>query len=280
MSQKEILKILKRLGGEATSSEIREQAKQEFPDRHLFNYVSMRLNSLEKRNLVSKRSADDKKYWKITQKGKNKPLKKHIINDSCNNVNKKRLENERVDIVNIVSVVYNKGKTSFDLYQISQDLPNSTYNPETDGYLNFYPTDCENATIRVPSSGNLNIAGAKSKQEVFNGISSFENRMSELGYDIEISPHDIEVQNILGTSSIQKEIDLAKLASDMADCAEYSADNNPNLIFRPEAQGTIMIYRTGKTVAIGVKTYQQMIYLYKQLNDRVPTIENAEIPFN
>jgi len=280
MSQKEVLNILRKIGGRASSSEIRQQAKQDFPDRQLFAYTSLRLESLQKRNLVSKEEANGENHWVITKEGQEKSLEKRTIEDSCDQVYKKMLTSEGIEIVNIVSVVYNEEDVYFDLYDIYNGLSNSVYNRENDGYLTFYPPECENATIRIPSSGTLNITGTRSKKEVYNGLSAFEDKMEGLGYNIDISPEDIEIQNIVGTSNIQKEIDLKTLASDMPDSVEYNTDNSAALIFRPNTQGTIMMYRTGKIVATGLKTYEQMASLYKQLNDEMPPVENSNVAFS
>lgn len=279
MSQKEVLKILKDIGGEATSSEIREQARQEFPNRQLFNYASMRLNSLKKRGLVSKNKDNDDVVWSITNQGEKTSLKKYTIEVSCDDADKQRLIDEGIDIVNIVCVVYNQDEIRFNLPEISQDMTNSVYNPEDDGFLTFYPSECENAAIRVPTSGTINIAGAKSKDEVYRGVSCFENNMNKLEYDVDISPNDIEVQNIVGQSNIQREIDLRKLASDMPECVEYNNSNSPTLIFRPDTQGTIMMYRTGKIITVGVKTYYQVVKLYQNLNRLMPEVEDAKLSF-
>ena len=280
MSQKEVLRILKDLGGRATSSEIRQQAKRDFPDRKLYNYVSMRLESLQNRDLVLKEETDNGICWAVSKEGNRKQLKKHTIDDSCDEMHKVMLEKEGVTIVNIVSTIYTEKGTNFDLYELYENIPNSEYNPEDDGYLTFYPPECENATVRIPSTGVLNITGAKSKEEVFSGLSCFNDKICGLGYNIDFCPEDIEVQNIVGTSSIQKEIDLTKLATDMPNNVEYDVNKNAALIFRPVTQGTVMMYRTGKVIATGVKTYEQMVSLYEQLNKETPPIENANISFS
>jgi TATA-box binding protein (TBP) (component of TFIID and TFIIIB) len=280
MSQREIFRILKNLQGKASSSEIRQQAKQNFPDRELFAYTSVRLHSLQKRGLVSKTRSNGESCWSITENGEQKHLEKHTIEDSCNKIDKKKLSDEGIDIVNIVSVVYNNENVRFDLYRLCQEIPSSVYNPETDAYLTLHLPECKSTTVRVPASGTLNITGAKNKQEVFTGLSYFEDKMDEFDYNIDISPSDIEVQNIVGTSDAQTEIDLAKLASDMPENTKYDTDNGAALIFRADTQGTIMMYRTGKVVATGVKTYGQMISLYNQLDDAMPTAKDINTAFN
>jgi Fe2+ or Zn2+ uptake regulation protein len=68
MSQEEVYKILKELGGEATTREIRERAKEQFPDLSLYQYVGDRLRKLEKNGYIV-RILDNKGkiHWRIIQ---------------------------------------------------------------------------------------------------------------------------------------------------------------------------------------------------------------------
>jgi len=54
MSQEEIYKILKELGGEASTSEISRRAKEKFPNLTLYQYVGDRLRKLEKKGYVAR----------------------------------------------------------------------------------------------------------------------------------------------------------------------------------------------------------------------------------
>jgi len=65
MSQLEVYKILKELGGEATTDEISELAKKKFPEYTLHMYVINRLKKLKKKGIVIK---IDKNKWKIIDK--------------------------------------------------------------------------------------------------------------------------------------------------------------------------------------------------------------------
>ena len=69
MSQEDVLKILKELGGKATSSEIRKRAREKYPDRTLYLYVSDRLNKLEKWDVIEKTKNGRNTIWQIKKKG-------------------------------------------------------------------------------------------------------------------------------------------------------------------------------------------------------------------
>lgn len=65
MSQDDTLKILKELGGQATSLEISNRAKKKYPDRTLYIYISDRLKRLCKYGIVKKELIAGKIIWKI-----------------------------------------------------------------------------------------------------------------------------------------------------------------------------------------------------------------------
>ncbi len=61
MSQDDVLDIIKELGGEATTTQIRVRAKEKFPIRSLYSYVNNRLRKLVK----NKRVEQVGEKWKI-----------------------------------------------------------------------------------------------------------------------------------------------------------------------------------------------------------------------
>lgn len=55
MSQEDVLKILKELGGEATTGEVSKKALRKYPNRTLYKYVSTRLKQLQLWNIVGRK---------------------------------------------------------------------------------------------------------------------------------------------------------------------------------------------------------------------------------
>lgn len=64
MSQRKVYEILKELGGEATTGEVRERAKEKYPKNTLHMYASDRLHKLSKWGIVKKLG---KAKWKIVR---------------------------------------------------------------------------------------------------------------------------------------------------------------------------------------------------------------------
>lgn len=66
MSQTEVYTILVEFGGSATSSEIRDAAKNKFPNLTLHTYVTNRLRKLEKNGYVISDTVGNSIVWTIT----------------------------------------------------------------------------------------------------------------------------------------------------------------------------------------------------------------------
>jgi len=66
LSQKEVYEILKELGGEATTKQIAQRAKEKFPGLSMHSYVSNRLHKLAKNGYVKKIIKNGELRWKIT----------------------------------------------------------------------------------------------------------------------------------------------------------------------------------------------------------------------
>lgn len=71
MSQYEIYKIIKELGGEATYEEIKKRAYEKFPEYTLHTYVGNRLKKLELKGYVKRIvNEDGQTIWKIIEEWK------------------------------------------------------------------------------------------------------------------------------------------------------------------------------------------------------------------
>lgn len=66
MSQKEVYKIIAELTGEATYKQIKQRAKEKFPQLSLHQYVKNRLRKLEKKGYVTHYQDEERnEVWKI-----------------------------------------------------------------------------------------------------------------------------------------------------------------------------------------------------------------------
>lgn len=66
------------------------------------------------------------------------------------------------------------------------------------------------------------------------------------------SPADtIEVQNMVGSGDLWRELDLAAVAMDLPE-AEYDPERMPGMLYRPSAaEATVMMFESGKVIVMG-----------------------------
>lgn len=274
MSQSDVLQLLKNLGGRATSSELIKEAKKEFPDRSLHSHVSMRLKALERRRLVSKFDTEDGVVWETTDLGEDKTLKKHGLSESLDEGCLSLLSEKGIEIINIVAVIDTDEK--INIFDIDMTLSNVDYHPETDSHLTYFPSQYDSVTLRVPSSGRITVTGSSSKEELIGSLNSFSSELEKIGTNLRIDEEQIEIQNIVAITGIDRELDLEQISSDFrSNSIEYNPRNFSGLIFRPQSTGTAMIFRTGKINLVGVKSCDQLISLYNETFQQIPILNRT-----
>jgi len=275
MSQSDVLQLLKNLGGCASSSEIIQEAKKEFPERSLHSHVSMRLKALKRRGLVSKQDTEDGLMWKITSKGENRTLNDYSLSESLYDECLSLLKTRGIEIVNIVATV-DTGE-NIDLYEIDMTFSNVIYHPETDSHLTYIPKENDRIKLRIPSSGRITIVGCENKEEVIDSLNILSSELKETDSRFIFDEDEIIVQNIVGVSELDRELDLYAIASDLSsDDVEYNPETFTGLIFRPSIPGTVILFRTGKITFVGVKSCDQLLSLHEEFIQKFPVLNGGE----
>lgn len=89
----------------------------------------------------------------------------------------------------------------------------------------------------------------------------------------------IEVQNVVASSSIDRELDLAALASDM-DGTEFTPDRFPGLVYHiqdPKAAG--LIFRSGNIVCTGAESIESVAGALEQVVENIRAL-GVSVPRN
>lgn len=80
---------------------------------------------------------------------------------------------------------------------------------------------------------------------------------------------DMKVENVVASTTIAKELDLAKLYKALPD-GEYEPERFPGLVLRLEEPKTAaLLFRSGKVVCTGAKTIKDVERAIKKVCDRV-----------
>lgn len=276
MSQEDIRQLLLGSGGEATLEELSQLAKREFPGRSLHQYITRRLQSMEKKRLVE--SIDNGTTWRLTDRGYETSVN-YPISELDSIIDSQKLVDEGFSIANLVASTHLDRPV--DLSALSEDIPNTEYHPETSPNLIYRPGGDGNVCIMVPSSGRISITGAKSREEITYGIEEFMSELEIIGIDVEIQEDDILIQNVVANYDFGREFDLSVVAVNLGlDNVEYEPEQFPGLIYRPRSgYCTALLFNSGKLVITGASTYLELIKtrdeLSRELSDIGVTIPNG-----
>jgi transcription initiation factor TFIID TATA-box-binding protein len=277
MSQEDIRQLLLDAGDEATIKELSELARQKFPKRSLHQYIQERISSMEKRGLVE--PIKDGTAWRLTDRGRDEPTS-YPLNELDAIIDTEELVDEGISIANLVGSAH-IGRT-IDLSELSYDLPNAEYHPETSPNLMYRPEGNNNVCIMLSSSGRISIAGAKSEEGLVSAVRRFVSELEKLGIDVEISDDEILIQNVVANYDFGREFDLSVLAVSLGlDNVEYEPEEFPGLIYR-SSNCTALLFTSGKLVIMGASTYLQVIKtrdkLKKELADIGVDLQKSTTP--
>ncbi len=264
MTQEDVRRLLDELGGQATVEEVSTRAREKFPERTLHTYVGQLLKRLEKKGFVNN---GEKKTWELTEKGRNTSISGIEVDEINTEIDQSDLKNYGLRVTNIVGTI--ETKTEFDLPVLTDVLKEAEYHPESSPFLVYRPI--ESATLLVPTNGLISIVGAKSPEQTKLAVQTFFDEVEVLGVEIEATPDEILIQNtvINGDLGIELDLDVLSIGLGLERC-EYEPEQFPGIIFRNERGATVLIFRTGKFIVTGAKSYRNAfrvaIDLYEELH--------------
>lgn len=263
MTQEDVRRILDELGGRATLEDISATAKEKFPDRTLHTYVGQLLRRLVKKGLATK---IENNTWELTQKGKETSLSGVELTEVNTEVDQSTLNENGLEVTNLVGTI--KTDQEFALNTLADALPNAEYHPESSPFLVYRPV--ENATLLVPTNGLISIVGAKNITQAKQSADALFNELSELGIEIDISTDEVLIQNIVisGDFNVELDLDMLSIGIGLEDC-EYEPEQFPGIIFRTERGPTVLIFRTGKYLITGAKSYANAFQVAVDVNEKL-----------
>ena len=145
-----------------------------------------------------------------------------------------------------------------DLAELHNDLVGNEIRYEPEVWAGLYVRfEEDQPAILVFSSGKYNIAGADSVEELKKIDRIFRSRLTELGIEFEENIFDIRNQVYL--CQYESEFDLNTLAIGLGmENTEYEPEQFPGIFYDiPTEKGTFLIFRTGKVVLTGVRTWKE-----------------------
>lgn len=267
MSQETVREILKSLGGEASTSEIAEEARQSYPSRTLHSYVGQLLNRLQEKGFVER--SDD--VWKLTPQGAQISINGTPIDKIDSVVSESDLRDAELNVSNIVTTF--TLEQNLDLVFLSEAMRNTEYHPEQSPYLIYRPPNLGSVTLLIPTNGNISVVGAKSKSEIISGIQALISELSEIGVAIDPNPADVVVQNTVLTGNLRIELELSNIAVGLGlERTEYNPERFAGVVYRLSNGSTVIVYRTGSYLITGSKSYTQALEANEQFLESLRSI--------
>lgn len=253
MTQEDVRRLLDELGGQATVGEISTRAKEKFPGRTLHTYVGQRLQRLKKKGFVNKVQS---KTWELTEKGRSTSISGVEIDEIDREVDQSELNESGLIVTNLVGTI--ETEQEFDLNILADVIPETEYHPESSPFMIYRPIG--SATLLVPTNGLINIVGAKNREQTKQAVRFYFEEVDDLGIDIEVSPDNILIQNIVikGDLGVEFDLDVLSVGLGLERC-EYDPEKFSGVIFRNECDATVLIFRTGKFLITGVKSYTKAL---------------------
>ncbi len=255
MTQEDVRRLLDELGGKATVKEISTRAEKKYPERSLHTYVGQLLRRLEKKGFVTEVSD---KTWQLTEKGQSTSISGVEVSEVDKEIDQVALNEYGSEVTNLVGTT--ETEREFDLNVLASVLPEAESHPERSPFLVYRPL--ESATLLIPTNGLISIVGAKSPEQTKQAVRAFFEEMDDLGIEIKVSPDTILIQNIVIKGDLELELDLDVLSIGIGlERCEYEPEQFPGIIFRNERGGTVLVFRTGKFLITGSKSYANALLL-------------------
>ncbi len=140
-----------------------------------------------------------------------------------------------------------------DLPAIAQTLDGSEYDPGDFPGL-VYRLKVPKTAVLLFRSGKVVCTGGKSLKQIDESIRRVSALIRKGGQKILLSPK-IEIQNIVATSDLEREISLNSVAITLGlDRVEYEPEQFPGLVFRlEEPRVVVLLFGSGKIVCTGAR---------------------------
>jgi transcription initiation factor TFIID TATA-box-binding protein len=161
---------------------------------------------------------------------------------------------ESIKSIKIENVVASTGiGTKLDLNEVIRILEGADYNKERFPGVVYRTTNPKTAAL-IFGSGKIVCTGAKSIEDVSNGLNKVFEKLKAMGIDIPKKP-DITIQNIVASADLHTVLNLNAIAIGLGlENIEYEPEQFPGLVYRLSTPKVVMLlFGSGKLVVTGGK---------------------------
>jgi len=161
---------------------------------------------------------------------------------------------DSIKSIKIENVVASTGiGTKLDLNEVIRILEGADYNKERFPGVVYRTTNPKTAAL-IFGSGKIVCTGAKSIEDVSNGLNKVFDKLKAMGIDIPAKP-DITIQNIVASADLHTVLNLNAIAIGLGlENIEYEPEQFPGLVYRLSTPKVVMLlFGSGKLVVTGGK---------------------------
>ena len=175
-----------------------------------------------------------------------------------------------INIENIV--VSTQIADSLDVDKLSENIPDSKYNPDEFPGLILRFKEPKTAAL-IFSSGKVICTGAKNMDEANNTINNLIAKIKGLGISVNNKP-EVRIQNVVASSDFKKDLQLKLLAEAlMSDDVEYEPEQFPGLVYRMDNLGVVLlIFSSGKLVCTGAEKIEDVNNAIDAIEDKLKSL--------
>jgi len=173
-------------------------------------------------------------------------------------------------IENVVSTI--QLTAGLDIQQLAEKIQDSKYDPGEFPGLALHFREPKTVALLFPS-GKVVCTGAKNIEDAENIMNKITSRIQDYGVSI-VEESEIEIQNIVASSNIGRELNLTSIASNiLLENVEYEPEQFPGLVYKMDGlDTTLILFESGKIVCTGAKKLEDVTTSINTIEDKLSSI--------
>lgn len=195
----------------------------------------------------------------------------HGVNSDLNSIS------TSVKVVNVVATGELEGTVNLEhLFAAAEDV-HAQYDPvhHQGCYIQFAE---DGPLITVYNSGKY-IIRAETEEEVHNQNQKLIDFLKEVGVPPKVKQKSLELNNVVATGDIGRELDLEALAEDLPYANSADVSGGRLSFSYPDTNSTISVFRKGVATVMGAKSVEEVNQVWKMFSKDIKDLfENEDLP--
>lgn len=168
-------------------------------------------------------------------------------------------------------------KAKFDKLELKKEEEITNEQGKSMFYGEFYPSEHpalllkpknNPADIFIANSGKVTLMGVTSEEELENTAKNLVSLLKE--GQININPSPVQVQNIVASTSTDREINLERLGTKGGYNFIYDPEKLPSLAYRMEEPHVVsLLFESGKIVCMGAKEEKDIVKAFEKVDEKI-----------